>query len=408
MEITEIYNRVFAALKQGSSEAVMAEAYAIFGHPVAAVDASFIRLTRIYPPTEQNDEIWDQLLADHRVSLKSVQTFQQHDLIKLNQSNPNTPVYINWGWFHDRPRITEAIFVDGNVAGYIAVLCPENEYQPWMNDALNIVADALAIILKTERRLARNSNALVSSFARDLITGSIHTPEELKSGMETAGLDLPGRYTMMAITPNSIKNISFEFLQNQLGGAAVSMLQHTSGAVHYLMLYAQSDSTQSVQNLTGIISSLDCSCGISRTYTDLLKTPGHKEQALMALNTGRRLQPGASSFFFDDIAFDALLVGAGMRIEAANCIHPAIDQLRAQDCANSTSYLETLRCYIMEHHSITAVCEALHIHRNTLAYRLRRIEELASISLTDNRTAAHLLLSFHILALSDKLKSAEE
>ena len=45
MEITEIYNRVFAALKQGSSEAVMAEAYAIFGHPVAAVDASFIRLT---------------------------------------------------------------------------------------------------------------------------------------------------------------------------------------------------------------------------------------------------------------------------------------------------------------------------------------------------------------------------
>ena len=52
-----------------------------------------------------------------------MQTFQQHDLIKLNQSNPNTPVYINWGWFHDRPRITEAIFVDGNVAGYIAVCC---------------------------------------------------------------------------------------------------------------------------------------------------------------------------------------------------------------------------------------------------------------------------------------------
>lgn len=61
--------------------------------------------------------------------------------------------------------------------------------------------------------------------------------------------------------------------------------------------------------------------------------------------------------------------------------HPAIEQLREYDAENQTSLLETLAMYIEKDGHLTAAAKALHVHPNSLQYRLKRIAELTGLHL---------------------------
>jgi hypothetical protein len=54
--------------------------------------------------------------------------------------------------------------------------------------------------------------------------------------------------------------------------------------------------------------------------------------------------------------------------------------------------LLTLRAFVANHYDRAATSAALHVHRNTLAYRLRRIEEITGLDLGDARDLACIYL----------------
>ncbi|WP_334151500.1 helix-turn-helix domain-containing protein [Microbacterium sp.] len=69
------------------------------------------------------------------------------------------------------------------------------------------------------------------------------------------------------------------------------------------------------------------------------------------------------------------------------------------DEADPTGTLtETLRSYLRHSGTVRAVGDELFIHRNTLAYRIRRIEKLLGVDLQDGEIRATLLLALHVVA----------
>ncbi|TXK16966.1 CdaR family transcriptional regulator [Homoserinibacter sp. GY 40078] len=69
-------------------------------------------------------------------------------------------------------------------------------------------------------------------------------------------------------------------------------------------------------------------------------------------------------------------------------------ELRARYLAPLGADLEeTLRCYLDTSLSLAATATALHLHKNTVMYRLRRIEELSGVDLHDPRDIARVVLA---------------
>ncbi|MDQ2935691.1 MAG: helix-turn-helix domain-containing protein [Chloroflexota bacterium] len=58
--------------------------------------------------------------------------------------------------------------------------------------------------------------------------------------------------------------------------------------------------------------------------------------------------------------------------------------------------LRTLRAFVSHHYDRAATSKALHVHRNTLAYRLRRIEEITGLDLGSARDLACVYLAIGI------------
>jgi purine catabolism regulator len=69
------------------------------------------------------------------------------------------------------------------------------------------------------------------------------------------------------------------------------------------------------------------------------------------------------------------------------------------DAADPTGALrETLASYHLRHAANSrAVCDELFIHRNTLSYRIRRIEDLLGMSLADGEVRTTCMLALRIL-----------
>jgi PucR family transcriptional regulator, purine catabolism regulatory protein len=78
---------------------------------------------------------------------------------------------------------------------------------------------------------------------------------------------------------------------------------------------------------------------------------------------------------------------------ATTRIAAVLDPLRADDGAHGALF-ETLQVYLAEHGAWGATATKLHVHRQTLATRIRRVEELTGLSMTnpDDRTAAWLAI----------------
>ena len=66
-------------------------------------------------------------------------------------------------------------------------------------------------------------------------------------------------------------------------------------------------------------------------------------------------------------------------------------RLLQEDRENNTDLYYTLKVYLMNENNVTMAADSLHIHRNTLVYRLKKIRECIEDDINDNETARELL-----------------
>ena len=111
---------------------------------------------------------------------------------------------------------------------------------------------------------------------------------------------------------------------------------------------------------------------IARSYTE----------ARRAVDTSRVLTGLGDVAVFGDLGIHRLLVRvrdvSDLREFAADVLGPLLEHERANDAG----YLTTLTAYFRENNSPQRTAKHLHMHANTVAYRIRRIEEITGMTLS--------------------------
>ena len=83
-------------------------------------------------------------------------------------------------------------------------------------------------------------------------------------------------------------------------------------------------------------------------------------------------------------------------------IPPKLITLAEHDKSKDTMYLETLYYYLISSRSLKKTCDALFTHRNTVLYRIRRIQEDFLIPLDDTAMHTELLVGSALLLFESK------
>ncbi len=83
-------------------------------------------------------------------------------------------------------------------------------------------------------------------------------------------------------------------------------------------------------------------------------------------------------------------------------IHPLLFELQDYDRSHRTDLYKTLYVYLKNERSPIATAKELNLHRNSLTYRLKQLEELMRYNLDDFNTRLHILISYKIESASSR------
>jgi sugar diacid utilization regulator len=103
--------------------------------------------------------------------------------------------------------------------------------------------------------------------------------------------------------------------------------------------------------------------GIAQSYREA------SEAAHVALGADTFGKPVA----FEDVLLDSIVRSSP---QANRLLAASLEPLREYDARRGASLIETLRAYFQTGFNLTRSAELLHVHPNTVVYRLRRVAEL--------------------------------
>ena len=122
-------------------------------------------------------------------------------------------------------------------------------------------------------------------------------------------------------------------------------------------------------------------------------------QALNLQLFSRRMEPGRLILDGDSYLLHSMLRDLGKHNELTEYCHHILRSIREYDSNNNGEYEQTLYVYIKNGKNLVKTFEDLHIHRNTLSYRLNRLEDLFGVDFDDGYMLAQLLISYEIFRM---------
>lgn len=402
--MTKVYEKLYKAVCNQSTNNVLSAAYDIFRKPVLFVDEYF-HVVSMHPSGPIGDPEWDTIYRDKAMNREQI--FRTLDEFLSGKKAFYQPFFANTGSCADSPRIFAEVVQDDTVHGHILVFWDGTPPTSEDFEIIDLVLDAIRLRISTRIKSMGSWNLALSTKLMDLLAPN--TPPHLEAlACEAISGTMQPDYTICVTTIGALAS------QRAFAEYAVRELQQLYRNVicviydnNIVTLYGGTDPHGSgtpmqeatmADRLFAFFGSHDMICGLSDSFTDPTQARVHYRQALLTARLAMQLGRDRSTTFSDLMPLPIFL-SVLEKDTPETFIHPAIFKMRAYDQKYGTAYDETMRHFSFNMHNKDKTAAALCIHRNTLLYRLGRISELFDLPFEHDQVALNLLCSYLILEL---------
>jgi hypothetical protein len=367
---------------------------ALVGAPVTIEDDASELIT-YSPGQEYSDEARVATILSRRVP-ERYRPLMRSDRLDVRLAGSSVPLYADFRASGVLPRAVMPIRVDDLSVGSIWAIvpaAPSREQRAALEESAALVAPVLARQIARRRGEAARRAAAV----RALLGGG--------AGAVEAAAELPlapGPLAVVALRPVAPAP-SGEPLRRALAGLA----QGVPGGVHaeadgagYAVLPVRDEQRPArvigeLRDRAGLVA------GVGRTVPGPDALDRSRADADLVLRLLSRLGgAGGAAAHIRDVHLDALLMQTvDLADEAGHDPLGAIAGLEAYDRERGTELLDSLARYLAAGEDARLAARQLHIHPNTLRYRLRRAHEIAGLDLADPAAKFEIQLRLRLRAL---------
>lgn len=317
----------------------------------------------------------------------------------------NLPMYLHDGTpsgdFTDRPEIYceqqdgyspyigAYVFEDGEPLVGICVIQYKNELTELDKQLVAVAADSIKKMIPGSIDTGLESRPAV---LRGILEGSSQLDEDAMTKLFSAFpqderlqlLVFRNRFREDVVQKrmliNSIRRICPNSLSAPLRESVVSIL-------------SCSDAKELLKDKSGTIIDNFSGIGVSLPFIKPSSLVTRYNQARFALECAGDT-PGI--FYCKDYSYSRILKELRDFEESEELSHPALEVLRDYDARNKGALYETLKRYLICERNLSKCASMLFIHKNTLLYRLKRIEDLIGTVMDSDEERLYLFLSFLI------------
>lgn len=386
-------------IDRGGMQYILDTASEVFGNPLFVCDLGY-KIICCSDRDADYDDLWKHV-KDYGYSLPEqiLEIMRTGDLARIYGSDEaRTGKYP----FASCPFLAERIRDGNHLLGHICVYGCRQPFGDRDQELLNL----LCRILSREMLYEGISSPLKIPYytlLADLLEGTLTDREELKLRLKCLKLTLPSRmYLAVGSFQNQMLKVSahyfLEYLTQKLPGSLGIIYKDQV----LLLLPEQALENQLLERaLDSCREHMDCRIGISYPFSDAISLKLHYEQALSALQIARLLKLEGRLYRYQKLYIYQLLLYARKETDLQFLCEPAVLEMQAYDRQHHTEYLNDLKLYLDCGKNINKTAQKACVHKNSMYYRISKMEEKFGFSLADEETCLSLQISLKILKLLD-------
>lgn len=406
IDLGTCYRILFEALAQGSGVQSMTDAlFAYTNMPIHVVDISFKVIAASYNTTTGSshlDEMINKKFVPPEVVIGDYYRLGYIEMLEKHQKS----IVVDWGVI-EVPQASSAIRINGNIEGLCATTFSDQEQALDALELNDILCKALAIELERQQQtVKRITNPIHQVITRELFRDLLPDQEhQIKSDFVDMSFLRPG-YQMVVISSIARNHAWVQYVRNEILDVFPDAFYLNKGEFLYLLI-SNLPKGEAIRKMSQTIGQLmekyQCICGLSGVFDDLNNRSDFRLRAEKVLEVGHALHPDKNLYFFDDYYLEIVTSYAAAGLGEAGYALPELERLREVDCKKGTDYYFTLKTYLVLGNNTNHTAAKLHIHRNTLIYRLSKIEEITGVDINNQEVIRRLLAAMTIRYIAETM-----
>jgi len=278
------------------------------------------------------------------------------------------------------------------------------------SDLVEIVTRYLSQFMFSSQGVEYNSNAAFGSLVADLIEFRLTDPEELEQRLKQIQLAVRKYYHVIVVSfgeGSDLENIPWNYIIGLLEhifpfsnittyrGEILLLVRKTRRGIH--LHFDESALEQLLERYNG-------RAAIGNFSEFLTSLPSMYYQVKSALRLGLTMDPGKRIFIYEDYSMYQIVEMAARMLRqemgSRNIVHlcnPALIALVMDDKRTGSNLTDVLYEYLCCERNAALAAKRLYIHRNTMLYKIHKIEDIIGQSLDDPSLRERLLFSYRVL-----------
>ena len=375
-------------------------------NPIVVLDNSLKHIAES-SETELNDAIWvDQRKNGSFMSADYVQLLAEQAGYKKDHYSM-APVLLPKGKLKHH-RIINHIFLNHRPIGTIVIFEVQRNFSELDLKLANRLADVLAVHMRNNDFILYAKGFAYEHLFQDLLDGTI-SAATLHERIQSQHLHIEEDIYVLVVDISEFDR-TYKTLQ-YFRGILDDLIENGKSILYnnYIVIVVMRKggvylSEKEIVNMNHFCEGKKISAGISKCFHDISMLKAHFEQAVTALNLNWEIDKKHQLSFYTEYTIEHIIAIASEKVDLKQFCEESLLRLLEYDAANHTDLAECLHEFLIQERNLAHTASILHMHRNTLIYRVNRIEEIMEHDLDDENYRFRLLLSFQILK---RLKNKE-
>lgn len=392
-------------------DTIVSVGHRLLGNPIIVSDKSWKAIAIASDEKESDDEGFNEFLTDGALSFDTVSINIKDKLTDRIEKSEKPFVYKEANMKYR--RLFSKVIIGARPVATVSVIECTRPFKDEDFDRVTMLSNALSAEMQKNKFMHYTRGLLYEEFIVELIEGRFQSSELIQKREKSLNLGMKKYIYVLTVDIKGFDVQQFsvtymrDYLERMLPGSKALIY---SDSITIVASYAHENDLydSDIEKLSVFLREYGIKCGVSRGFSELKRLREHYEQSLEALRLGEHMDSEESVYSYGDYAIYHIARICSEHGDLKSLCHPKLETLMKYDKEHKTAFTDSLYIYLRRSRNITNTAKALHLHRNSMIYHLKRIEEILGFSLHNNDMLLHIELSFRLMEYDKKFDRARD
>lgn len=369
----------------------------LLGNPIMLMDISNSVLAHSGIFETIDEPAWKSHMSHGYITDEYYKLYEKEIQLAYKNQDKQGPLLIESTIWKHRIILHKAMY-QKTILAFIEVLEYNKKFKLSDVELVRLICDAIGIVIQRSNSISCLPESQIDASIINLLSNKELNSDQFIELSNMLHVKPKDNLFLLCLDLRKVDEVNSKIIYFK--NKAERIVPNNYAVIHnglIVMLLIRKDSSlnsEEIIHIRNFITENKIIAGISRSFHNLSETYEQYNFATLSIKLGMQINPKNKLYFYDEYLPYHLIDICSNKSDITKLCLPELNELISHDKIKKTEYTASLYYFIKSNLDMQKTSEILHVHYNTLKYRLQRIEEVYGINIHNEHMQLNLRLSF--------------